>query len=320
MLVRRHHVGQRFGVHIITMGNKFNSLVLGFGFWLGLWPSISMAQPTHPLPLILPEPTFQTLPRITGNLINQRMMDSHSIIRVRYTNPAQALPPGTPVIVFRQGLQLKGSDGKALGILAIPVAQGQTLNQATLDQEIAQPADKSSGWFRVSALRQEVMRGDSLMTRAEAMTHQPARCKRSEPPNDGVLPPVKIIALAGQTDMMATGGGLVIVSGGCQNGLHTGDPLTIWRNEVTQFGRRLDQAVENPQNNAYKVFEDNPDITRELSSAHRVGNGTIVASYPSVAIVQIHQLSQAIQLGDLIRPAPKNPVQPSNHELIVPKK
>jgi hypothetical protein len=311
---------QRLWINIIAMGHKFNCLLLTLGLWVGMWPSIAKSQPAQPLPLILPESTFQTLPRITGNLINQRMMDSHSIIRMRFTDPSQALPPNTSLIVFRQGLRLKGSDGQALGVLAIPVAQGQTLSQAMLDHDIANPADTSSGWFRISAMRQEVMRGDSIMSRSDAIKLYPGNCERTAPPNDKVLPPVKVLAQAGQTDMMASVGALIIVSGGCQNGLDTGDRLTIWRDERSSFGRRLDPAVEDPKNSASTVFDDNPDIRRELSPGHRVGSGTVVASYPSVAIVQIHQVSQAVQSGDLIRRVSKTQQQPPNHESIVPKK
>lgn len=320
MLVMRHHAGQRFWINIIAMAYKFNCLALMLGLWAGLWPTIGTAQSSQPLPLILPESTFQSLPRVTGNLINQRMMDSHSIIRVRFTDPSQALPPSTALIVFRQGLRLKAADGKELGILAIPVAQGETLSQITLNQDIANPADTSSGWFRISTLRQEIMRGDSIISRADAIKYQPEGCSRAATLNEKVLQPMKVLAQAGQTDMMASGGALIIVSGGCQNGLVNGDLVTIWRDETTSFGRRLDQPVEDSKNNAKAVFEDNPDISRELSPSHRVGSGTVVVSYPSVAIVQIYQVSQAVQSGDLIRPATKNQGQKSSHESTVPKK
>lgn len=300
MLVMRHHVGQRFQVNIIAMGLKFNRLVLIVLTLFGLCGLSAFVQAAPPLPLIVPEATFVTLPRITGTTLNQRMMDTHSLIRIQLGKSSDPLSPNTPLTVIRQGLRLRSPDGKILGVLAIPVAQGHTLSEAARIREIAEPVSTNTDWMRLDVLYQETMRGDSVMTRAEVKAvHRTAdHCAAAaiSPP-----PASEVIALASHMDLMATRGELVVISGGCQAGLGEGRPVSLWRPAATTFGRKLDQAVEDPKNDSNSVFEDNPAISREKTPGHRVADGRVVTAYDNAAIVQIHALSQAVQPGDLIR-------------------
>lgn len=300
MLVIRHHIGQRFQVNIIAMGLKFNRLVLTVLTLCALCGLSAFVQAAPPLPLIVPEATFVTLPRITGTTLNQRMMDTRSIIRIQLGEASDAFTPNTPLTVIRQGLRLRAPGGKTLGVLAIPVAQGHTLSEAARAREIAEPVSTNVDWMRLDVLYQETMRGDSVMTRTEvkAIYQSADHCAAAaiSPP-----PASEVIALASHMDLMATRGELVVVSGGCQAGLGEGRQVTLWRPATTTFGRKLDQAVEDPKNDSNSVFEDNPVINREQTPGHRVADGRVVAAYDSTAIVQIHALSQAVQPGDLVR-------------------
>ncbi len=309
MLVTRHHSGERLQVNIIAMGLKFNRLVLSIGTPITLWSAASMAQQT--LPLIIPEAEFRALPRITGNTLNQRMMDAYSIIRVQFSDTSQTLAPDTPVTVFRQGLRLRALDGQALGVLAIPVAQGSALSATALERDVANPSQKGVGWLRLKSMRQEVIRGDSVMTQGELATHQPVSCPPTPRRSLPSAPRAEVIALASQTDIMSGSGDLVVVSGGCALGLNKGNEVSFWRPAGVTYGRRLDQPVEAPVNDGNSVFEDNPDIAKEASSSHRVGQGTVVASYPSATIVRIRGISQAVQSGDIVRPT-VNSQQPAH--------
>ena len=298
------------------MGLKFNRLVLSICTPITLWSATSMAQT---LPLIIPEAEFRALPRITGNTLNQRVMDAYSIIRVQFNDTSQTLAPDTPITVFRQGLRLRAPDGQALGVLAIPIAQGSALNAAALERDVAHPTQKGVGWLRLTSIRQEVIRGDSVMTHSELATHQPVSCLSAPSSSTPPTPRAEVIALASQTDIMSGSGDLVVVAGGCATGLRQGHDVAFWRPASITYGRRLDQAIEDPVNDGNSVFEDNPAITKEPSSSHRIGHGTVIASYPSAAIVRIRGVSQAVQSGDTVRPT-ANSQQPSRHESSPPNK
>ena len=316
MLVTRNHSGQRFQDHIIAMGQQFNRvrvLLSALCLIIGLQiPCASFCQ-AQTLPLILPEEAFKTLPRITGDTRNQRMMDMYSIIRIQGINETNPWPPETAVTVFRQGLRLRAPSGQSLGVLAIPVAQGRTLSDALRNREIAQPEQNGATWMRLDKMRQEVMRGDSVMTLTEIAERANFACQTSTDTgkNSQGSSIITVIALASQTDKMSTDGDLVVISGGCDAGLRQGSMVSFWRPSVTSFGRRLDQPVENPDNNAGSVFEDNPALSREQTPSHRVGSGIVRAIFPNAAIVQVRTMTEAIQPGDITRP---NPTQRQNHE------
>lgn len=291
------------------MGFKFNRLVVSICAPITLWSSASLAQT---LPLIIPEAEFRTLPRITGNTLNQRMMDAYSVIRLQFSDASQTLAPDTPITVFRQGLRLRTPDGQALGVLAIPVAQGSTLSAAALERDVANPSQRGVGWLRLKSMRQEVIRGDSVMTQGELATHQPVSCPPTPSPSLPSTSRAEVIALASQTDIMSGSGDLVVVSGGCALGLNNGREVTFWRPANVTYGRRLDQPVEDPTNDGNSVFEDNPDIAKESSSSHRVGQGIVIASYTSAAMVRVRGISQAVQTGDIVRPTSSRSSPPSH--------
>jgi len=322
MLVIRHHVGQRFLVNIIAMGLKFNRFVLTilfpygrFGLY-GLCGFAALAHAGPPLPMIVPEATFIKLPRITGTTLNQRMMDTNSIIRIQRDASSEAFAPNTPVTVIRHGLRLQTPAGQSLGVLAIPVAQGHTLSDAARTRDIANATttvDKATGkaigdtdWIRLDVLYQETMRGDSVMTRADVKAAHPSAEHCATTPSSA-SPTAAVIALAGQMDMMATRGELVVISGGCTNGLSEGQQVTFWRPATTSFGRKLDPAIDDPKNDSNSVFADNPAISREQTPGYRVADGRIVAAYSDAAIVQIHAIAHAVQPGDLVQRARHHP-------------
>ncbi len=305
MLVIRHHVGQRFQVNIIAMGLKFNRLVLIVLTLHGLCGFSTFVHAAPPLPLIVPEVSFNTLPRITGTTLNQRMMDTRSIIRIQLNASETTFAPNTPLIVIRQGLRLRTPGGKALGVLAIPVARGHTLSETARAREIADPATANADWMRLDLLYQETMRGDSVMTQAEVNAMQQSADRCTATPTSGSTA-AEVIALASHMDLMATRGELIVVSGGCQAGLSGGRQVSLWRPATTTFGRKLDQAVEDPKNDGKSVFEDNPDISREQTAGHRVADGHVVAAYADAAIVQIDNLSHAVQSGDMVRINPSS--------------
>lgn len=265
------------------------------------------------LPLIVPEPVFASLGRVTGNLNQQRIMDRGSIIRISFPDNQQTLPADTGVVFFRQGLRLS-QDGRSLGILAIPVGTGQSLTRTSEAQEVADPVAAGTAWVRLERLRQEITRGDSIMTRTqtEAWAAADPACagnRKGEPDQsgkDGAAPaPFSVIALAdnqASAGILSTSQDLVIISGGCKAGLTTGQTVSLWRPTSRGFGRKLDQAVEDRDNDSASVLDDNPGITRTLAPGHRIGNGVIVATYADAAIVRIRVATQPVQVGDQARP------------------
>ncbi len=263
------------------------------------------------LPLILPEAVFASLGRVTGGITAQRIMDRGSIIRIQLAEPQNPLPPDTDVILFRQGLRLR--DGKhTLGVLAVPVGQGRTLPRLTEDQEIADPNTTGVAWVRLHAVRQEVSRGDSLMTASEAASWADSACKDTDAPQgdtpskwEAAPPRSHVIALAAsnsQAGLLSSSWDLIAVSGGCAAGLTAGQSVSLWRPAVTSYGRKLDQAVEARENDSGSVFDDNPAITRSQTPGHRIGSGIVVVAYPAAALVRIRVATQPIEIGDQVRP------------------
>jgi len=265
---------------------------------IGLSTALAQAEP---LPLIVPEATFGNLGRITGDTLNQRLMDQHSTIRIQLSDPTARLEPDAPLLVFRQGLRLSTPDGRVLGVLAVPVAQGQSLSQKAEAAEIANPDQAGVAWMRLQSLQQEVMRGDSVMTRQEAQDYAPPTCKAAATDNPSMS---QVIAIVSQANMLSSTGDLLAVSGGCAAGLARGSKVTLWRPTVTTYGRKLDQPVDDTRNDSASVFDDNPAITRTKTPGHRVGTAIVVATYPDTAIIRIQQITQAAQPGDLVRSSP----------------
>lgn len=261
-------------------------------------------------PLILPEAVFSSLGRVTGGITAQRIMDRGSIIRIQLADPQSALPPDTDVVLFRQGLRLR--DGKRpLGVLAVPVGQGRTLNRLTEDQEIADPSTTGVAWVRLHAVRQEISRGDSLMTASEAAQWASAACKDADATtgatsvSEPAQPRSAVIALAAsnsQAALLSSSWDLIAVSGGCAAGLSAGQSVSLWRPAVTSYGRKLDHAVEAQDNDSGSVFDDNPAITRTQTPGHRIGSGTVVVAYPEAALVRIRVATQPVEIGDQVRP------------------
>ena len=254
------------------------------------------------VPLIVPEATFSALARITGDTLNQRLMDQHSTIRIQLTDPAARLQADTPLLVFRQGLRLSTPEGRMLGVLAVPVAQGQTLSTKAEANEIANPEQPGVAWMRLQSLQQEVMRGDSVMTRTEAQAYAPPGCEKTAPADATTTS--QVLAIVSQADMLSSAGDLLAVSGGCTAGLSRGSKVTLWRTTVATYGRKLDQPVDDTRNDSSSVFDDNPAIARTQTPGHRVGTATVLAAYPDTAIIRIQDITQAAQPGDLVRPSP----------------
>ncbi|MFM8339911.1 MAG: hypothetical protein ACKN9C_07985, partial [Fluviibacter sp.] len=90
------------------------------------------------LPLVVPEAVFANLGRVTGATTQQRIMDRGSIIRIRLADKQDRLAPDTNVILFRQGLRLHDGE-RTLGVLAVPVGHGRTLQRLSENEEIADP-------------------------------------------------------------------------------------------------------------------------------------------------------------------------------------
>ena len=262
-------------------------------------PSASRADT---VPLIVPESTFSTLPRITGDTLNQRLMDLHSTIRIQLADPVARLQPDTPLLVFRQGLRLSTPGGRVLGVLAVPIARGETLGQQRESSEIAQPEQPGVAWMRLQSLQQEVMRGDSVMTLTEARAYAATSCKTTD--LDAEAAPPQVMAIVSQADLMSSTGDLLAVSGGCAAGLNPGNVVSLWRPTVTTHGRKLDNPIDDTRNDSDSVFEDNPAITRTQTPSHRVGSARVMAGYPDVAILRVLKISQPAQPGDLVRADP----------------
>lgn len=294
-----HILWRRFQINIIAMRLKFNRAALLAATFIGLSSAIVQAET---LPLIVPEATFGSLSRITGDTLNQRLMDQHSTIRVQLTDPTARLQPDTPLLVFRQGLRLSTSEGRVLGVLAVPVAKGQTLSEKAEANEIANPDKTGVAWMRLQSLQQEVMRGDSVMTRTEAQAYAPPVCDKTAATDATTTS--QVLAIVSQADMISSAGDLLAVSGGCAAGLSRGSKVTLWRPTVTTYGRKLDQPVDDTRNDSSSVFDDNPAIARTQTPGHRVGTATLLAAYPDTAIIRIQDITQAAQPGDLVRPSP----------------
>lgn len=284
--------------------------------WLFCLPVLAIAaQPAlGELPLVLPEAVFASMGRVTGDTTDQRIMDRGSIIRVQLADPQTTLPPDTDVLLFRQGLRLRDGKGKrTLGVLAVPVGQGRTLHRFSEAQEIAEPERPGVAWVRLQGGRQEVARGDSLMTVSDAERWANGACQPppaaassaadSKPSTTDVQSQVVALAASnGQAGLLSASLDLVAVSGGCANGLAVGQPVSIWRPTVMSYGRKLDQPVEARDNDSSSVFDDNPGIARTQTPEHRIGSGVVVAVYPEAALVRIRVVTQPIEIGDRIRP------------------
>lgn len=252
------------------------------------------------LPLVVPEAVFANLGRVTGATTQQRIMDRGSIIRIRLADKQDRLAPDTNVILFRQGLRLHDGE-RTLGVLAVPVGRGRTLQRLSENEEIADPNEAGVAWVRLQSVRQEVSRGDSLMTEREAKQWEAGACESAATE----VAETKVIALASSdvlADPLSTSLDLVIISGGCTAGLKDGRSVSIWRPPVATYGRKLDQPIEARDNNSASVIDDNPDITRTHVPGHRIGSGVIVAAYPDAAIVRLRIATQPIQIGDRVRP------------------
>lgn len=282
------------------MRPKFNRTVLLAIVCMGLSSAAALAEP---LPLVVPEAAFGALPRITGDTLNQRLMDQYSTIRIQLSESDERLPPDTPLLVFRQGLRLSTPEGQVLGVLAVPVGSGHTLSQKAESAEIANPDQVGVAWMRLQSLQQEVMRGDSVMTRAEAKTYAPPICKPL-PLAERPMSTPQVMAIVSQSNRLASGGDLLAVSGGCAAGLTQRSTVTLWRPAVATYGRKLDQPVDDTRHDSDSVFDDNPAISRSQTPGHRVGSAVVVVSYPNTAIIRIQQIIEAVQPGDLVRLSP----------------
>lgn len=265
------------------------------------------------LPLVLPEAVFANLGRVTGSTTEQRIMDRGSIVRVQLADTQNTLPPGTDVLLFRQGLRLRDGN-RTLGVLAVPVGRGRTLQRTTEGQEIADPNVTGIAWVHLQAVRQEVTRGDSLMAVSDAERWANNACEYRGEKADAPSATTKtagehneVLALAashGQAGLLSSSPDLVVVSGGCAAGLTFGQPVSLWRPPVMSYGRKLDQPVEARENDSASVFDDNPGITRTPTPEHRIGSGVVVAVYPEAALVRIRVVTQRIEIGDRIRAIP----------------
>ncbi|MFM8338607.1 MAG: hypothetical protein ACKN9C_01310 [Fluviibacter sp.] len=279
-----------------------------------LAPICAIAQ-TAGLPIILPEAVFANLGRVTGGTTQQRIMDRGSIIRIKLADDQDRIPPDTDVLLFRQGLRLRSAE-RTLGVLAVPVGRGRTLQRLTENQEIADPNEPGVAWVRIQSVRQEVSRGDSLMTASEAQRWGATSCDeptRKDPPpanpntssnpaNPGDARVIGLVSSDVLADPLSASLDLVVISGGCQTGLKTGQAVSLWRPPVTTFGRKLDQPVDGRDNNSASVIDDNPGIARTQIPGHRIGSGVIVAAYAEAALVRIRVATQPVQVEDQVRP------------------
>lgn len=288
---------------------KFNrsltrSLCLASILILGL-PTNVRAQSLG-LPLIVPEAVFANLARVTGATTQQRIMDRGSIIRIRLADNQDKLPPDTSVLLFRQGLRLRNGD-RTLGVLAVPVGRGRTLQRISENEVVADPDEPGIAWVRLQSVRQEVSRGDSLMTERDAKNWEAGACDATSAATDTAADSAnsQVIALASSdvlADPLSTSLDLVIISGGCAAGLREGRAVSLWRPPVTTYGRKLDQPVDARDNSSVSVIDDNPGILRTQIPGHRIGSGIVVAVYPEAAIVRLRVATQPIQIGDQARP------------------
>lgn len=285
------------------MRSKFNRASLIATLFSVLVACVPFTSHAESVPLIMPEATFRALPRITGDTLNQRLMDQHSIVRIQLPDATERLEPNTPLVVFRQGLRLTTSAGRVVGVLAVPIAHGRTLSKHTEAAQIADPEQPGVAWMQLQSLQQEVMRGDSIMTRAHAQKLSPAACD-AIPPTDTKPPATEVIAIVSQADLMSSAGDLLAVSGGCAAGLNPGNTVSLWRPAVTTHGRKLDRPIDDLRNNSDSAFDDNPAITSTQTPSHRVGSARVVASYADTAILRVLKISQPAQPGDLVRPDP----------------
>lgn len=279
-----------------------------------LAPICAIAQ-TAGLPIIVPEAVFANLGRVTGGTTQQRIMDRGSIIRIKLADDQDRIPPDTDVLLFRQGLRLRSAE-RTLGVLAVPVGRGRTLQRLTENQEIADPNEPGVAWVRIQSVRQEVSRGDSLMTASEAQRWGTTSCDeptRKDPPpanpntssnpaNPGDARVIGLVSSDVLADPLSASLDLVVISGGCQTGLKTGQAVSLWRPPVTTFGRKLDQPVDARDNNSASVIDDNPGIARTQIPGHRIGSGVIVAAYAEAALVRIRVATQPVQVEDQVRP------------------
>lgn len=279
-----------------------------------LAPICAIAQ-TAGLPIIVPEAVFANLGRVTGGTTQQRIMDRGSIIRIKLADDQDRIPPDTDVLLFRQGLRLRSAD-RTLGVLAVPVGRGRTLQRLTENQEIADPNEPGVAWVRIQSVRQEVSRGDSLMTASDAQRWGATSCDeptRKDPPpanpntstnpaNPGDARVIGLVSSDVLADPLSASLDLVVISGGCQTGLKTGQAVSLWRPPVTTFGRKLDQPVDARDNNSASVIDDNPGIARTQIPGHRIGSGVIVAAYAEAALVRIRVATQPVQVDDQVRP------------------
>ena len=279
-----------------------------------LAPICAIAQ-TAGLPIIVPEAVFANLGRVTGGTTQQRIMDRGSIIRIKLTDDQDRIPPDTDVLLFRQGLRLRSAD-RTLGVLAVPVGRGRTLQRLTENQEIADPNEPGVAWVRIQSVRQEVSRGDSLMTASDAQRWGATSCDeptRKDPPpanpntstnpaNPGDARVIGLVSSDVLADPLSASLDLVVISGGCQTGLKTGQAVSLWRPPVTTYGRKLDQPVDARDNNSASVIDDNPGIARTQIPGHRIGSGVIVAAYAEAALVRIRVATQPVQVDDQVRP------------------
>ena len=298
---------------IIAMRLRFNCSIFrqvsALGFLLLTVPLEDLAQAPG-MPIIIPEAVFSSLGRVTGATTQQRIMDRGSIIRIKLGDDQDRLPADTEVVLFRQGLrlQLPGGD-RTLGVLAVPVGRGRTLQRLTENQEIADPNEPGVAWVRIQSVRQEVSRGDSLMTVSEAQRWEPKECDAPVGNNAAPTPAAspgdaRVIGLVSSdvlADPLSTSLDLVVISGGCLTGLRTGQAVSLWRPPVTTHGRKLDQPVEARDNNSSSVLDDNPGITQTQVPGHRIGSGLVVAAYPNVALVRIRVATQPVQINDQAR-------------------
>lgn len=261
------------------------------------------------LPIIVPEAVFANLGRVTGGTTQQRIMDRGSIIRIKLADDQERIAPDTEVVLFRQGLRLRNAD-RTLGVLAVPVGRGRTLQRLTENQEIADPNEPGVAWVRIQSVRQEVSRGDSLMTASAAQQWAANGCEdtqRKDPPQKDPANPrdARVIGLVSSdvlADPMSASLDLVVLDGGCQSGFRNGQAVSLWRPPVTSYGRRLDQPVDARDNNSTSVIDDNPGITRTQIPGHRIGSGVVVAAYADTALVRIRVATQPVQIDDQVRP------------------
>jgi hypothetical protein len=312
MLVRQPITGA-FNPHIIAMHRRFNPLLqTRLALTALLWGvSMHALGQSAGLPIIVPEAVFANLGRVTGGTTQQRIMDRGSIIRIKLADDQERIAPDTEVVLFRQGLRLRNAD-RTLGVLAVPVGRGRTLQRLTENQEIADPNEPGVAWVRIQSVRQEVSRGDSLMTASAAQQWGANNCEetpRTEavqkdptPTNPADARVIGLVSSDVLADPMSASLDLVVMDGGCQSGYRNGQAVSLWRPPVISYGRKLDQPVDTRDNNSSSVIDDNPGISRTQIPGHRIGSGVVVAAYADSALVRIRVATQPVQVDDQVRP------------------